>query len=186
MLVTSEKAQLTTGNHVLDNRPMLRDSNLVPLSRQHQHALALCVRINRAGLSTAAELAAWQAEIQQHVELEIQYHFAAEESYIFPVALRFAELRPLIEELLKEHAELRSYFLQASKRSLDREGLLRFAELLTGHIRKEERRLFEAMQEKMNAEELAQIGANVDRALEAASEACITPTETLLKRHIET
>ena len=27
---------------------MLRDKNLVPLSRQHQHALALCVRINRA------------------------------------------------------------------------------------------------------------------------------------------
>ena len=27
---------------------MLRDKNLIPLSRQHQHALALCVRIDRA------------------------------------------------------------------------------------------------------------------------------------------
>lgn len=161
---------------------MLRDPNLVPLSRQHQHALALCVRINRAGLSTPAELAAWQSEIQQHVELEIQHHFAAEESHVFPVASRLPDLRPLIEELLKEHAELRNYFLQASKRSLDRQGLLRFAELLTGHIRKEERQLFEAMQDKMSAEELAQIGASVDRALEAASEACITPTEAILKQ----
>jgi hemerythrin-like domain-containing protein len=140
------------------------------------------VRINRAELSTPAELAAWQSEIQQHVELEIQYHFAAEESYIFPVALKFAELKPLVEELLKEHTELRSCFAQTTKRSLDREGLRRFAELLTSHIRKEERQLFEAMQEKLSAEELAQIGANVDRALEAASEACITPTETILKQ----
>jgi hemerythrin-like domain-containing protein len=27
---------------------MLRDKSLIPLSRQHQHALALCVRIERA------------------------------------------------------------------------------------------------------------------------------------------
>jgi hypothetical protein len=27
---------------------MLRDKGLIPLSRQHQHALALCVRIERA------------------------------------------------------------------------------------------------------------------------------------------
>ena len=34
---------------------MLRDPNLVPLSRQHQHALALCVRINRAALAKHLE-----------------------------------------------------------------------------------------------------------------------------------
>jgi len=161
---------------------MLRNANLVPLSRQHQHALALCVRIQRAGLSTPSELAAWQSEIQQHVELEIQFHFAAEESYVFPAASRFAEIQPIVEELLKEHGELRNYFAQAQTRALDREGLRRFAELLSGHIRKEERQLFEAMQEKMTAEELGQIGVNVDRVLAAASEACITPTETILKQ----
>ncbi len=61
---------------ISDNRAMLRDKNLVPLSRQHQHALALCVRINRATLSSPEELQAWQAEIQQHFEQEIQYHFS--------------------------------------------------------------------------------------------------------------
>jgi hypothetical protein len=93
---------------VLDNQLMLRDKNLVPLSRQHQHALALCVRINRAPLSTARELDAWQAEVQQHFEQEIQYHFAAEEVALFPAAERFSELRSLVEGLLADDSQLGS------------------------------------------------------------------------------
>ena len=73
---------------------MLRDKSLIPLSRQHQHALALCVRINRAPLATAREVQAWQAEVEQHFALEIQYHFAAEEKEVFPVAGKVADLVP--------------------------------------------------------------------------------------------
>ena len=91
---------------------MLRDKNLIPLSRQHQHALALCVRINRAAMDTPMEVKAWQEEIQQHFEQEIQYHFAAEEAYLFPAARRYSELSLLVEELLGEHAQLRQYFLK--------------------------------------------------------------------------
>jgi len=40
---------------------MLRDKNLIPLSHQHQHALALCVRIERASPISADDLEAWQA-----------------------------------------------------------------------------------------------------------------------------
>ncbi len=57
---------------------MLRDKNLVPLSRQHQHALAMCVRIDRASLADL-ENQAWQVELQQIFEGEISVHFAAEE-----------------------------------------------------------------------------------------------------------
>lgn len=161
---------------------MLRDKSLVPLSRQHQHALALCVRINRAALSTPAELAAWQAEIQQHVEQEIQYHFAAEEASLFPVARKYPELAGVVDELLTEHGQLRSYFANATNRTLDHEGLRQFAELLSTHIRKEERQLFEGMQEKLTAEQLQSIGADLDRALAAAQDTCIIPTETVLRQ----
>ena len=41
---------------------MLRDKCLIPLSRQHQHALALCVRIERASPVHKADLAAWLAK----------------------------------------------------------------------------------------------------------------------------
>src|SRR5215475_5942279 len=98
---------------------MLRDKSLVPLSRQHQHALALCVRINRAPLATARELQAWQAEVEQHFALEIRYHFSTEEKEVFPLARQVASLVPLVEELLAEHIRLREYFERAQARKLD-------------------------------------------------------------------
>jgi len=71
---------------------MLRDKSLIPLSRQHQHALALCVRIDRASPVPQDDLAAWQSEIVQHFAQEVRFHFAAEESVLFPGARQFAEL----------------------------------------------------------------------------------------------
>jgi len=159
---------------------MLRDKNLVPLSRQHQHALALCVRINRASLATPSELKAWQSEITQHFEQEIQYHFAAEEAHLFPAARHVSELSPLLDELVAEHAELRDYFARASGGALDRAELRAFVEKLSSHIRKEERQLFEGMQAKMGAEELLKIGARVEESLAAAPQTCIVPTESKL------
>jgi hemerythrin-like domain-containing protein len=160
---------------------MLRDPNLVPLSRQHQHALALCVRISRAALASDAELKAWQSEIQQHFEQEIRYHFAGEEAHLFPAARQYPELIPLVEELLAEHQQLREYFAEATAAKLDAAGVRRFAETLSGHIRKEERRLFEELQKRMPPKVLEEIGRAIDRVLAEAPQVCITPTESLLK-----
>ena len=44
---------------------MLRDKALIPLSHQHQHCLALCVRLDRAIQADDVDLEAWQAEVQQ-------------------------------------------------------------------------------------------------------------------------
>ena len=160
---------------------MLRDKSLVPLSRQHQHALALCVRINRAPLANPAELKAWQSEVEQHFALEIQYHFAAEEEHLFAAARRYGQLGPLVEELLAEHAQLRHYFAQAKARELDRAKLRQFAETLSAHIRKEERQLFEEMQKYMAADQLAALGARIEGSLAAVPQVCISPTEESLK-----
>src|SRR5258708_19608783 len=78
---------------------MLRDKSLIPLSHQHQRALALCVRIDRAQPIPSADLKSWQTEIEQHFEPEIKIHFFAEESVLFPAARQFPELIPLVEDL---------------------------------------------------------------------------------------
>jgi hemerythrin-like domain-containing protein len=161
---------------------MLRDPSLVPLSRQHQHALALCVRINRAPLASAREVEAWQAEVEQHFALEIQHHFAAEEKDVFPVARQYAELAPLVEELLAEHLRLRGYFEQARMRTLDGPALRQFAEMLSAHIRKEERQLFEELQKQMGSAGLERLRGQIEESLAPSVEACITPTEEILKR----
>jgi hemerythrin-like domain-containing protein len=156
---------------------MLRDQNLIPLSRQHQHALALCVRLDRAIQAGEIDLEAWQAEIQQQFESEIGIHFAAEEKELFPSAEKFPQLQLLVNELLTEHALLRDFFSRAAARSLDRQSLGNLVEKLSHHIRKEERQLFEGMQKVMSSQELAALGAALDEALKNASEACILPNE---------
>lgn len=151
---------------------MLRDKSLIPLSHQHQHALALCVRIERASPIAADDLDSWQAEIAQTFQNEIKIHFAAEEQVLFPAGLRFAELSTLVEELLAEHASLREEFTRAEERTMSAQQLANFARTLSAHIRKEERRLFERMQELLTGDELAILGECLDHALKDATQAC--------------
>ena len=157
---------------------MLRDKSLIPLSRQHQHALALCVRIERSMPIDDTKLEGWQAEIAQQFEAEIQVHFAAEEQILFPAARAFGELNPLVEELLTDHQWLRACFARAEARQSSQDELLAFARRLSEHVRKEERQLFERLQELMPQAELATLGQQLDRALESASQACSLPNPT--------
>ena len=154
---------------------MLRNKNLIPLSHQHQHALALCVRVDRALSAGEVEPGQWQAEIQQIYEQEIGIHFAAEEQTLFPAAKEFSELRNLVEELLEEHTTLRDYFARAARREMSENELQQFARTLSAHIRKEERQLFEGMQQLMNAEQLTLLGHALEKELANASNACLLP-----------
>jgi hemerythrin-like domain-containing protein len=156
---------------------MLRDKNLIPLSHQHRRALALCVRIDRAQPIPAADLPAWQAEIEQHFEQEIRVHFSAEEQVLFPAARDFHELIPLVEDLIADHATLREFFSQAQTRRVSTEALLAFAQHLSHHIRKEERQLFERLQQLMSPEKLSALGARLEAALKNAAQSCILPNE---------
>lgn len=156
---------------------MLRDKSLISLSRQHQHALALCVRIERAQPVPTSDLSAWQEEIEQQFEQEIKIHFAAEEQVLFPAAREFPELIPIVEELIADHAALRKLFLQAEERSMSSENLLAFVQHLSNHIRKEERQLFESLQKLTNQEELAALGVELEAALEDAAQSCIVKNE---------
>src|SRR5438067_7312373 len=148
---------------------MLRDPALHTLSRQHQHALALCVRIQRgfapAGTvrdAAPAEVAEFEAEVAQIFEVEVRYHFANEEELIFPLAQRYAELQTLVAELLREHAALRVAVQTAAEHRLGAAGLVELATQLAAHIRKEERQLFEEMQRLVPADEMRALGERIE------------------------
>jgi hemerythrin-like domain-containing protein len=156
---------------------MLRDKNLIPLSHQHQQALALCVRIDRAQPIADVDLNAWQAEVAQHFEQEIKIHFSAEERVLFPSARGHAELIPLVEELVADHAVLRESFSAIEQGRVSSESLQALGQALSAHIRKEERHLFERMQQLMTGEELARLGSELEVALKDAAQSCLLPTE---------
>lgn len=156
---------------------MLRDKNLIPLSHQHQRALALCVRIDRASPIADADVAPWQAEIAQQFKTEIATHFAAEEAIVFPEAQRFAQMTPLVKDLLSDHADLRAAFDVAVAQKMSGQDVLTIAQRLSAHVRKEERQLFERLQQLLSAAELASIGQRLSLALRDAEQACAVPTE---------
>jgi hemerythrin-like domain-containing protein len=156
---------------------MLRDKNLIPLSHQHQHALALCVRIDRAQAIPEADLEAWQAEVEQHFAQEIAIHFSAEERVLFPRATRYPELAALIADLTADHAALRESFALARERRMSSADLISFALRLSNHIRKEERELFERLQQLMSYADLAALGGQVEEALKDSVQACTIPNK---------
>ncbi len=142
---------------------MLRDKSLIPLSHQHQHALALCVRIDRALKAGEVALEPWQSEIEHLFLSELRYHITAEEAVLFPAAEELAGLATLVGELRMEHQALRRYAARAATRELTRPELEVFAKTLSHHVRMEERRLFEEMQRLLPAAQLNQLGEELDR-----------------------
>ncbi len=141
---------------------MLRDKNLIPLSHQHQHALALCVRIDRS-LQAGGQAAEWHDEVARMFDNEIRYHFAAEEKLLFPACEKYEPLKPLVKHLLSEHGTLRGFFAMAAARTMDTRQLTTFHQTLSQHIRTEERELFEQCQALMPEAQMDSLGAAMQR-----------------------
>ena len=145
---------------------MLRNKNLIPLSHQHQHALAFCVSIDRALANPAAmETGTIQQEITRLYESELASHFEAEERFLFPAAEQLEEMTSLVDELRIEHGLIRRGVKRAEARDLTVSDIQVFAASLSAHIRKEERELFEAVQQRLTPEELERVGREIERAL---------------------
>lgn len=144
---------------------MLRDPALVPLSHQHQHALALCVFVQRALVgdrTPASVIRHWENEIARFFRDELRYHFDAEERHLFPAAGRHKEMKELVSELRRQHDVLRTQGAAAAAQRLGNAGLSAFATLLSTHVRLEERELFEKMQQLLPHDEVVRIGVALD------------------------
>ncbi len=143
---------------------MLRDPNLVPLSHQHQHALALCVRIGKAfaEVHDTPDVHRWELEIVQLFDSEIRYHFEGEQKFVFPEADRFEELQQLVDELRIEHTLIRRNVERARARQFTVTDLQVFTASLSEHIRKEERQLFESLQRLLTPEVLTRMGQDLN------------------------
>src|SRR4051812_45082918 len=109
---------------------MLRDPTLIPLSRQHQHGLALCV-MTRRSLASDASLENVQdlsRRVIDHFELELLNHFEIEEQVLFPACAPL----PIISELIAEHRALGA-MVDRMRGAASAELLEQFCELLSSH-----------------------------------------------------
>lgn len=115
---------------------MKRHPLLQPLSQEHHHTLALCLRILRDPNRDHRE------DICRHF-VDLEQHFQSEEAMFAPwwAALRRPDLQ---ERFLREHALLRGMFRAADFQSA--QWNTAFASALRDHARFEERELFPALE----------------------------------------
>jgi len=152
-----------------------RHHSLIPLSREHQYGLMLCLRIHR-GLIEQGTDSEWLAMKASHSVLffegELVSHFKAEEEFLFPEMSEFSGAAPIIDQLLTEH--LRIGRLVDRLRRVERRSLAatlkEFADVLEAHIRKEERELFPIYEQQATTMTMSRVERAVHGLIGSASQ----------------
>ncbi|AVR46816.1 cation-binding protein [Christiangramia fulva] len=129
-------------------KPIKRDPNLQPLSRDHHHTLLLCWKI-RKGFSKNIEVGRIKAYTDWFFENHVLPHFKIEEKYLFPV---LGEEDAMVKKALAEHRRLKRLFRE--EKDVEK-SLNLIEEELDQHVRFEERELFGRIQAAATAEQLA-------------------------------
>ena len=123
---------------------MKRSEALAGLSREHHGALSLALRTRRAALEADSQvMTATRERVRTAFRSELLPHFEEEERRLLP-ALARAGQSDLVARTLAEHAALAE--IVASLSGGGAPALLAFADLLSRHVRFEERELFPALE----------------------------------------
>jgi iron-sulfur cluster repair protein YtfE (RIC family) len=138
---------------------MKRHASLIPLSHDHHMSLLLSQVLKKdapqfKGMSKEPKDKA--EYIKTHYQTHLIKHFETEEKMLFPfVKGRDKDIDALIEELIKDHREIAKSVLSINVEAADlTEHLNSLGEMIDGHIRKEERILFEKIPLVFSEEEL--------------------------------
>ena len=119
---------------------MKRHQNLQDLSREHHGALQLALKAKRAAMSgNQTRIEATAVACLTAFYSELDPHFVVEETTLLPLLVNTGEDK-LVEHFVSDHRELRRLSVQLQQP--DAMTLLGFAELLTSHVRFEEREMY--------------------------------------------
>ncbi|MBL7923269.1 MAG: hemerythrin domain-containing protein [Bacteroidia bacterium] len=139
-------------------RPLKRHPALQPLSREHHDALMLCWKI-RKGLAKQVEPLRIGAYAAGFFREQLEPHFSFEEEFLFPL---LGASHEMVQQALREHAQLRELFIDPA---YSREKLERLEKELEGHIRFEERVLFQEIQGVAGEAQMRQLALLAERAV---------------------
>ena len=142
----------------MTNPPLKRHDSLVHLSRDHFTGLLLASLLKKDTpvFKGMPHLPKEQAELlKMKFETELRQHFNSEEEILFPFVMgKLPEIDRLIVELIEEHKTLRQKILALKESDTLVEELNDIGVILEKHIRKEERQLFQLIQESFSEEDL--------------------------------
>ncbi|GAB3049771.1 hemerythrin domain-containing protein [Virgibacillus ainsalahensis] len=137
-----------------------RHEALYPLSHHHHHALFLALKWRKAGTEKSEmTVDALKNELDYFWETNGNQHFRDEEEILLPVYAQYESIeQPEITDNLLEHVTIRSYVHQILTCEANIVPLMnKLGELLTTHIRKEERVIFPMIEEALPEHELQKL-----------------------------
>lgn len=134
----------------MKNKPIKRVEEMQHLSREHHHGLLLSWKIKQ-GVSKSVDSERIASYVDWFYKKFLTDHFEIEERWVFPV---LGAADPLVKRALKEHRQIERLMAHEEK---DYSHLLEFADLLNDHIRFEERKLFNKIQDIASQDELSEI-----------------------------
>lgn len=123
---------------------MRRAPFLIPLSKDHHQALAFAWNLSK-GLEKNIEFQRLELYVSWFWDIHSKAHFEMEEMYIFPLLSDENELKI---KALNDHSTLRTIFTDPQV-----ERMTVLPELLTAHVRFEERILFNQIQDVASTEQ---------------------------------
>ena len=134
---------------------MKRSQALAHLSRDHQHALAVALRLRRA---TPASLSEAVAGLFAYLESEGERHFELEERHVLPaLPADDPEWETIRVRILDEHQALRAG-AEELRRDASPEGARALGQLLAQHVRFEERVAFPLLEDRLSVIALERLG----------------------------
>jgi hemerythrin superfamily protein len=146
---------------------MRRDVALIPLSREH-HRILMCALLLKTdavffkGLPT--DLPGKKKYAKSMFDSMIFSHMEAEEKVIFPLLKQLdEEFRTLVSELESEHREIRrlTTLLDEENHEILKVTMEELGKLMTSHVRKEERILFQRMQAILTEQQMRTVGSDL-------------------------
>jgi hemerythrin-like domain-containing protein len=141
---------------------IIRHEALQPLSRHHHHALFVALQAKRVGTEKSKlTVQGMKQEVETFWVEGGNQHFQDEEEIVLPVYAKYQAIHhPEIIEMLLEHVKLRSYVQQilSTEAEADLIPIMNeFGELLTTHVRREERVVFPMIEKDLPEEELQKL-----------------------------
>jgi hemerythrin-like domain-containing protein len=137
---------------------MRRSPGLAPLSRDHHHALEQARKLRRA---SADDLAPVVAGFLAFLAGDGRSHFAQEEALLAPAVP--SDRAELAERMLAEHAEILGR-AEALGRAPEVGAAHELGDLMSRHVRFEERELFPVLEQRLPAERLLALGHDLAHA----------------------
>ena len=151
----------------MEKKPIKRNENLIPISREHHGTLLFCWKLKR-GVANHSELDRIIKYVNWYWKEHLMPHFNTEETLLF-----LSVNDKMVSKALDEHTTIRELIKMLNKDIDENKKINLISELsqiVNNHTRYEERQLFPYLEEKLSAGQLQKIGKELANGEHSARE----------------